>query len=166
MKNSFLILLFLFSTANAGTDSLQGIRNLYKQASTDEFSCKQLLSNLDRYNEEINPLMAGYKASATMMMANYVWNPIAKLSCFNEGKNLLEKCITRVPRNIELRFLRLSIQQNAPSFLNYNGNIDGDKSFIIQTVGTLKDTHLQKIILDYLTENGKLTAAEKQHLNL
>ncbi len=34
------------------------------------------------------------------------------------------------PENIEIRFIRLSVQKYAPSFLGYNKNIKEDLSFI------------------------------------
>jgi hypothetical protein len=160
----WLCTLFIFSTLWAFTHSLPEIRQLYKQSAAEETSCKQLVANLKGYTEYNNPLMAGYKACGTMMMANYVWNPLEKLSNFNEGKNLLEKCIKRDPANIELRFLRFSVQNNAPAFLNYNQSLESDKKILVNKVISLHDKQLRKFIMDYLLQSTQLTVSEKQTL--
>jgi hypothetical protein len=56
--------------------------------------------------------------------------------------------------NAELRFLRLGIQNNAPSFLGYNDSIEPDKIFLINAEATLTDPELKKLILSYLVDMG------------
>jgi hypothetical protein len=72
----------------------------------------------------------GYLGGLQTIWANHVFNPINKLKTFKEGKINIEKAIKLDPDNVELRFIRLSIQKNAPSFLGYNSNINSDKEFI------------------------------------
>ena len=45
---------------------------------------------------------------------------------------MIERVIAKYPDDIELRFLRLTIQNNAPSFLNYSDNTKEDKDKIIK----------------------------------
>lgn len=53
-----------------------------------------------------------------------------KLKKFKLGHVLLEEMIAKNPKNIEYRFLRLMIQENAPKIVKYNTNIEEDASFI------------------------------------
>ncbi len=111
MKKLFFLLLIV-SVIKSYTDvpSQSEIRVLYQQSALKEEACKKLISILQSYNENNNALFAGYKACATMMMANYAFSPLRKLSYFSKGKNLLEKSIIIQKENIELRFLRFMIQ--------------------------------------------------------
>jgi len=162
-----IILLLLFSIAAksyAYIPSQNEVRQLYHQAATNQESCKKLIVILESFNETNNTLFAGYKACATMMMAHYTFNPFSKLSNFFKGKSLLEKSINSDKENIELRFLRFSIQTKAPSFLGYKGSIDQDKRALLHTLITLKDLQLKQLIFSFLLNSDYLTLLEKQKL--
>lgn len=162
-----LILIVLFTTSNlifAGVPSVTEVRNLYQKAALESKSCTKIITLLDSYTEKNNALLAGYKACATMIMANYVSNPYSKLSNFREGKNLLEKCIKTDNENIELRFLRFSVQSKAPSFLGYNSSIKSDKKFLINSIHNLNDSDLKELIISFLKNSEHLTPAEKLKL--
>lgn len=166
MKNIiYIFLITLYFQANAQVPTQKEIRILYAKAATDEASCKKIVTVLTPYNETNNPLWAGYKACAIMMLANHVFNPYSKLSNFNDGKKLLEKCISADKGNIELRFLRFAIQNEAPSFLGYNNSITEDKLILLNIIGNIKDSELKKNIISYLKNCEFLTPTEKLKLN-
>jgi len=163
-KLLFLLLLIVGTKSYAYIPSQSEIRILYQQATTKEEACQKLISILQSYSESSNPLLAGYKASATMMMANYVFNPFRKMSYFSKGKNLLEKSIKKQKDNIELRFLRFAVQTSIPSFLGYGSSIEQDKLVLINAVSKLKDLQLKQLIISFLQQSKYLNAIEKQNL--
>ncbi|MFM9944190.1 MAG: hypothetical protein ACKVQB_03060 [Bacteroidia bacterium] len=166
MKQLISIALFLVCyPIYAVTPSANEVRQLYQKAVTEEVSCNKIISILRNYNENNNPLLAGYKACAIMMMANHVINPYTKLSNFKKGKNLLEKCIVADSKNIELRFLRFSIQTKAPSFLGYTSAINKDKLFLINSVSSTTDSKLKELIVLFLKNSENLSEAEKLKLD-
>ena len=143
--------------------SLGLVRALHQKSASDEKACKELIELLSPYNEH-NALLMGYKASATMMMAQYVFNPFTKFSYFKKGKQMLEKAIQVDSKNIELRFLRFSTQTNIPSFLGYDEHIDEDKTFLLNSLSFMTDTSLKEMIIPALVKSKYLTALEKQQL--
>ncbi len=165
----FLLLIitcFIFTSGSANNPSIEEIRYLYQKAAKEEILCKKLLVSLQIYNETNNTSLAAYKACATMIMAKYVSNPINKLSKFNEGKNLLEKCIKKDNRNVEIRFLRFTVQSNAPKFVGYNSSIILDKNFLIKAVSSINDKQLKNMVTTFLKSSNYLTNTEKQLLIL
>lgn len=106
-----MFLLLMAANSYADIPSKSEVRSAFQKAAIEERSCSGLIKMLEVYNENNNPLLAGYKACATMMMAKYVFNPFTKLSYFSKGKSLLEKCIKADKQNIELRFLRYTVQK-------------------------------------------------------
>lgn len=163
---TYLCLLFPASQIHAAVPLHDEVRLLYQKAAVEEASCRKLVKLLQPYNEKNNTVLSGYKACATMMMAKHVLNPLRKLSTFSKGKALLEKSIDADRFNIELRFLRFTIQTNAPSFLDYSSNIRQDKLFLINTVSSLTDLKLKQFITDFLDASTYLTSSEKKQLNL
>lgn len=164
--SKLLLLLSLMLTTGcfARIPSIGEVRVLYQKASVQEQACRQLLQLLQPYTAATRPVLAGYKASATMMMANYVLNPFTKLSYFNKGKKLLEQAIETAPVNAELRFLRFVIQTNIPSFLGYNSNIGEDKNLLMKSVAPMADAQLRQLIVPYLTDSAFTSQEEKKKL--
>lgn len=85
-----------------------------------------------------------------MIMANHVSNPITKLEYFKRGKANLESVIAQHPFEIELRYLRYSIQRECPSFLRYNNALENDLKFLQAEVTTLTDATLQAMIVEII----------------
>jgi len=157
-----LFILFLFTgfLATANSSVLPEIRTLYLKAKNDETSCRRIIDiGMPTESQEV---VKGYKACATIIMAEHTFNPSKKLSYFNKGKAELDKLVQSNNNNPELRFLRFTIQSNAPSFLGYNKAIDEDKSFLLKTLPTIKDSGLKKMIADYLRKSAQLSSTEKQ----
>jgi hypothetical protein len=165
MKKIFLIMLVFCSLfCFAATPSITEVRLLYQKAAAAEHTCKDLIDLLAPYNEKNSPLLSGYKAGATMMMARYVFSPFSKLSYFNKGKKMMEKAIEADKENPELRFLRFGVQTNIPFFLGYKNDIQTDKLFLLRSISQLSDISLKQFMVAYLNESGELTNIEKQKL--
>ena len=147
---------------NATVD-MASVRTMFQQAAVDEMACKKMISLLAPYDEK-EPLLLGYKASGTMMMAKHVFNPFSKLSYFKKGKQMLEDAINTDDKNFELRFLRFIAQTNIPSFLGYDDDIEKDKEFILNHFLQIKDTGLKAFVLPALIKSKYLTTIEKQQL--
>ena len=58
----------------------------------------------------------------------------------------IEKAIEMDPQNAELRFIRLSIQKNIPSFLNYHSNLKEDEYWIRKNLDQVKSSIVKKNI--------------------
>ncbi|MBC8046326.1 MAG: hypothetical protein H7Y00_05985 [Fimbriimonadaceae bacterium] len=114
MRNIIWLFVLFCSASHAMDIPLNEVRLLFNKSAANEESCKKLMSVLNQYNETNNSTLAAYKACATMMMANHVFNPIRKLSNFNHGKELLEKCVAADKENMEIRYLSFTIHNNFP----------------------------------------------------
>ena len=147
--------LVLFSGLYPVNDpSVGSIRLKFHNSTSSEGICKALIKQLEPYNEKNNPLLMGYRAGATMLMAKHSLNPFSKLSYFKKGKTMLERAIQAENSNVELRFLRYTIQTNVPSFLGYSSEMVRDRTFLQQSVSGLRDSELKKIITSYLKQKS------------
>ena len=165
MKPVLLTLLIFFTgSLYAKTPAINEIRMLYEKAANDEKACIQLIDLLTPYNEINNPLLFGYKAVATMLMAKHVFFPFTKLSYFNKGKKMLGKSIEADAKNVELRFLRFTMETNVPSILGYTADIKNDKNFILNLYPGIKDPLLKNFMLPVLQKSDHISANEKRLL--
>jgi hypothetical protein len=78
-----------------------------------------------------------------------------KTENFNKGKNLLETEIEKSPGEIEFRFLRFIIQENAPPIVHYRKNMEEDRELIYSSFASLP-SHLQNEIISYATHSKLL----------
>lgn len=127
------------------------VRNLYEVAANNKTANTKLIKLLADVKID-NALLTGYKGAAIMMEANHVFNPITKLSRFKKGKQLLEYAIKLDGTNVELRYIRLTIQTNVPSILGYSNAIEIDKKVIMNELELLKDKDLRNRMISYLTQ--------------
>jgi hypothetical protein len=153
IKYFFIVLFFIGSAAKAQIPGIKDVRLMLHQATNNEDACNKLIKILVPYNENNNPLLFGYRGGATMIMAKHAFNPFSKLSYFKKGKNMLESAIQADNKNIELRFLRYTIQTSVPGFLNYSDEKKTDKLFLSKAIPELNDQELKKIINAYLLKH-------------
>ena len=161
---SWVMLFILLQTNALMGQTLGEVRKMYVQSASDEASCSKLCQIYIAPSDKNVAALAGYKASATMMMAQYVFSPITKLSRFNQGKSALDALIHSNPADLELRYLRLINQMNAPRFLNYRSEIITDKDYLVQHLSKTDDVILREMISSYLRESKLLNPKELSQL--
>jgi hypothetical protein len=164
MIKTLAIIILLFSLPPNAALELKEVRELFYKATESRKVAEEFREKMTVANEQL-PVFLGYKAMAEMLMANYSFNPINKISYFNKGKDLLEKSVKLAPKSAELRFLRFSIQTNAPSFLLYKSSIEEDKKVILQYLQTAtSDVDLDKRMREYLLESTYCSEQEKKSI--
>ena len=144
-----------------GQITILEVRNGYTQAVDDEEACKNLYDKFESDKKKLSPIMMGYKGCVYALMSKHSGNPFSKLSYFNDGKKLLENAIGLDSVNAELRFLRITMQVNLPSFLMYNENIEEDKTLLISQLSSVKNGKTKETIGNFLINADCTTAAEK-----
>lgn len=129
-----LIPIFSFNT-NAQLDR-KAIYGALESDSKDVVQ-KQLdgIQNLKESSE-----VKAFKGALQMKAAQFQKTAKDKMTLFNAGKKVLESEIKSNDGNVEYRFLRLLIQENAPKQLKYNGNIEEDASAIVIGYSKLKES--------------------------
>src|SRR6187431_3139045 len=144
------IIMLIYTMLLAPEISLRDVREMFYKASESRKVAEEFKEKMEKIAES-NPTLLAYKAMSHMLLANYSYNPVNKITYFNRGKELLEKSIRLAPTNAEIRFLRFSVQTNAPSFLGYKTNIDQDKKIIVDYLNESdSDLDLEKRMKDYL----------------
>lgn len=129
MMQSILAALLLLAVAQP--PSIETVRAQYLQAINDSDAADALAESLESSDLSAQPLLRGYLGTAYCLQAEHAFNPYNKYKLFNKGTEQLEAAIKAAPSIAELRFLRFTVQEHAPGFLNYNSNLSEDKKAII-----------------------------------
>lgn len=145
MKFSGLMISAVFFLASFNAGDLEVVRAHYSKVVSDKELCEKMIAELSKTKSNSATHLA-YLGGMQTIWANHVFSPIRKLNTFKEGKENIEQAIRKEPDNGELRFIRLSVQKNAPSFLGYKSNIEEDTEFIKKNRHQMGSAVLQKNI--------------------
>ena len=120
---------------------------------SDKNLCYRLIQTLEKQNNTETQL--AYLGALQTIWANHTPNPVAKLSTFRRGKSNIEKAVKNAPNNIEIRFLRHSVQKNIPQFLGYSQHIEEDRTFLQKNHNRVTDPDLKQLIEETLLLKNK-----------
>lgn len=140
--------LFLVANSVYATD-FESIRKNYDRFVSDKELCQKTLKQLSDSKND-SALHQAYLGFLQTVWANHVISPFKKLKTFKSGKQNIDATIGLEPENVEIRFIRLSVQKNAPLFLGYNTNIKEDSDFIKKNRHLVTSVVLQKHIASVL----------------
>ncbi len=141
--------------------SISKIRELYKEAPNSKEITLQLVKELETIKKTDNAVLVAYKAASLTLLAKNSKGAKIKKEYFNKGKELLEFIISKNPKNIELRFIRLTIQEKTPKFLKYKEYISEDKRFIYNHLKSVTDRDLKDYIKEFVLESKSFSIEEK-----
>lgn len=145
------LLIIWFFLCHACGPELTVLRENYMRVNSEQLAARTILETSANSSLPL-PIKKGYHGAATMCMARYAINPAGKIALFRKGRAELEDALRQEPGNTELMFLRYTIQQNAPAFLQYRSSMDSDLRKIRQSLDQLQksDPQLYIMISTYL----------------
>ena len=151
--------------------NLHVIRKLLISALDSKKTTDSLYESLNTVKDR-SALLNGYMGTLQALKAKHAWNPYFKIKYLNDSEKTFKGAVSRDPHNMEIRFMRFSVEHNVPGFLGYNKNLDVDRQEIIKQVDekyyASADKPLVKTIITFLLNSKRCTPAEndnlKQHL--
>jgi hypothetical protein len=158
MKLFVLLISFFITVVSFDIDE---IRILYKQANSSKENTLLLYDTLNSVSEKDGNVLMAYKGASIAMKGRFEKGVRQKSIIFKEGVSLVEAAIDKDPKNIEIRFVRLTIQQNSPKILKYKKNIDEDTGFILTNYNKIKSNKLKKHLKGYILNSNHFTEEEK-----
>ncbi|MCW3160986.1 hypothetical protein [Chryseobacterium oryctis] len=152
---SFLTAFFIFFQSD-----LDELRNSYAKANLSNANTQAFI-NIAEKQSGSDVIITGYKAAAQIMEAKITKGN--RKALVKTGATNLENIIKSNPNNIELRLIRLSVQENIPKIVGYNKNLKEDKTFILNNYGK-QNTALKNYIKRFAAQSKTITAEERATL--
>ncbi len=157
-----LLLLLLLLPLFGFTQELKVLRLEYPTATMDMHTAEALSKTLAQISKNDDATFAAYKGALLTIKAKFTKLIKDKKSYFKEGVALLEHAISIEPENIEIRCIRMGVQENSPKTLKYKGNIDKDKQFLLDHYAAVKNLEIKELIEAYVRQSKHFSDAEKQ----
>jgi len=145
----FCVTLSAFSALKQKTDITE-IRKQMLRAINSSKVTDSLYSNL-RIISKKPPLVTAYVGALEALKAKNSWNPYNKIKYLNISGKTVDEAVNASPNDMEIRFIRFSIQSNLPHFLGLDKDITADKTEIIKQLqqkhyGSADKVFVQNII--------------------
>ncbi len=144
-----------------GNPTLSEIRKAYPTAAATESSANEFAAKMAGIDTNDDKTLVAYKGASLAMTSKFKKKISEKISRMKEGAKLIELAITAEPNNIEIRMVRLSIQENVPAIVGYKKNIAQDKAFILQHYKEQPEA-LRDYIKNFMATAKSFSAQEKQ----
>lgn len=158
MKWLFLLCFLGMPHANL---ELSEIRKMYPEASKSETSAKEFAAKLATIALDEDPILVAYKGASITMVSKFAKNLNQKIKQFKEGVKWMESAVNRNPNNIEIRLIRLSVQENVPRITNYRSNIAEDAKFLVEHYKE-QSGPLKEYLKSFMLQSKSISVVEKQ----
>lgn len=152
----FIVASFFFLFAQ----ELPDVRENYYAASKTKQNAEKFYNSLSDYGKDNKTLLA-YKGAAIALKSRYTSDKKKRKELFVQGLKLVESAVKSQPNNVEIRLIRLSIQENTPKVLKYKGNVGEDKKIIVDSFEK-QSKDLKEYIQIYAKQSKVFTEEEKK----
>ena len=165
MKKIFLIFVCLIYTLLVHANgSIELARKEFKKAVYSAKVNNEVYQVLVSDKKQ-DPLTQAYVAYFTALKARHVVNPYEKMRFVRSFDQAIKKAVALAPNNLEIRFLRFSVQEQLPTFLGYSKEIEVDKKMILQQIQLQREdvpANFKKDMIAVLLNSKTLSTAEKK----
>lgn len=157
------LMVFFLSIASTAQD-LNKIRSAYPKAVQSVENAAKLDAELTKINSSGKSELLAYKGAISTVKAKFAKKKSEKKDFFKAGVSLIESAVKADPSNIEIRYIRMSVQENSPKFLGYHKNIEADKGFILGHYSNISSKELKGIIKEFVLKSENFSESEKSRI--
>ncbi|RZL39065.1 MAG: hypothetical protein EOO96_01545 [Pedobacter sp.] len=109
-------------------------------------------------------LITGYCGTLEALKAKHSWNPYNKIKYVKVSLKTMQKAIDMDKENLEIRFMRFSIEHFTPGFLGFSEHLNVDRKEIIKHYQNrnfgVADEELVKNVAKFMIESKRCTESE------
>ncbi|GHE49116.1 hypothetical protein [Sphingobacterium griseoflavum] len=160
----FLLLVIPIGSPIKAQDHIEQFRQQYPYARKDAAVCQKQISFINRM-DTFSPIERAYAGAFYAVWPEHLQSPLKKLNAFKKGKDYLEQAVKEDPNNMEIRFLRLTVQYNAPSILGYNDKKAEDLRIVLDNFKKTKSLTLRNNIREFLLPTDLLSERQLKVLD-
>ncbi|RZL32399.1 MAG: hypothetical protein EOO96_14165 [Pedobacter sp.] len=122
-----------------------------------------LASKLEKLQNK-TALVTAYTGTLEALRAKHTWNPYNKIKYVKVSMRTMQKAIDLDKENMEIRFMRFSIQHFTPSFLGFSKDLVVDRKEIVKHYQNnnfgIADKELIKNVAKFMIESKRCTDQE------
>ena len=148
----FLSILTVFCCLNAkaiNDPDMAQIREKFYKLTFNSADTELVLNEVRLINNKTGVILA-YEAALEALMAKGAWNPFSKINHVKLSKAIFDQAIKIDPTNIEIRFIRFSVEYHIPKWLGLSKNMQLDKDYIIKNNQSFNVSCISRDMIGYI----------------
>ncbi|MBC7418811.1 MAG: hypothetical protein H7325_11725 [Pedobacter sp.] len=160
---------FLFALTFSGAFAQLSEKQL-AQVKVDLIGAVESSKTTDSLYDKLNglqrktPIVVAYVGALQALKAKHAWNPYSKVANINRSLKTLAQAVKMDNNNLEIRFIRFSIEYHTPAFLGFGKDLEEDRKEILKHFRNenFKSTgdQLVKNIAKFMIESDRCTTEE------
>lgn len=127
-----LSLLFQLNAQNQPND-LKSLRDDYVRALKDVDVVEEVYERFLEVEEPSAKILA-YRGALEAIMTKTTWNFFKKLDYLKKSEKSFAQAVEKAPESVEVRFMRMAVQYEIPSYLGFSDDIPADRDFIVDNI--------------------------------
>ncbi|GAB3226826.1 hypothetical protein GCM10027346_09530 [Hymenobacter seoulensis] len=163
---SFILFLITLVSTEANPYSITHLRRQYQQAAASKEAGEKFYQLMAAYTKQ-DAVVLAYKAAAEAIRARDA-SMFNKLTYVQNATKQFDQAVKLDADNAEIRFLRLSVESNLPSFLGLSQHVDEDRQFLVATLlkhpNSGLDTESFGLVRSFMLDRGHVSEAEAEKL--
>ncbi|WP_316801873.1 hypothetical protein [Pedobacter nototheniae] len=166
LKTIFLLFCLLASSisyAQLSNKEIAGLKTNMVKAVENSRLTDSLFKKLDALPDK-TALITAYTGTLEALKAKHSWNPYNKIKYVSRSLKTMNKAIAMDKENMEIRFMRFSIEHFTPSFLGFSKDLDVDRKEIVKHYQNRSfgntDEDLVKNVAKFMIDSKRCTAQE------
>ena len=166
-----LLFIALFVNVNSFASNDPDITEIRVKFYQLAFDCADTEKILEEVRSIQNPsgIIVAYEAAMQALMAKVVWNPFTKVSHVKLAEKVFDKAVKLDPLNIEIRFIRFSVEYHIPKWLGLSKHMQEDKDFILENINSFDTSCVSQDMLSYISnfvkESGWYSSSELEKIS-
>ena len=162
-----LYFLLITTAVFAQSQSLEAVRKSFHEAVKDPQKSKEFYDYIKEH-PGTDPVIMAYKAVSKAMVAQAIWNPLAKYSHVKRFNKEINEIVSTHQNHLEIRFLRFAVEYYLPRFLMMSDHLDEDRDFLITNLSSIEglgiDNDFAKYIIYFMNETGMVAMDEMEEI--
>ena len=146
-------------------NDINQLRKEFNLAIEDGKKANSLFEILSQLKPANNTLQYAYLGATEALLAKHSFNPLSKLSYVNNALAKLNKAVALSDKNIEIRYMRFSVEANMPAYLGYSKHVADDKIILIQGLKnaliTKDNSEMYKVFANGIIKSNYCNKEEK-----
>ncbi len=165
--NRLLFIILIISPLSSFSEDINEVRSSFYEGVMDTQKAAELDTQLSNVKDS-SALFLAYKGATKALLAREGKNVLQRYVFIQESRKLISKAVEMEPNNVEIRFLRFSIQHHLPGLLGMSKELTEDKEFIVDSARRMRmpklDEYLYKFIYRFMCDSGRCTSEELEIL--
>jgi hypothetical protein len=160
----FQLVFFFLISFSAFTQDIVVLRKEFLEAVSSKANAEKFSNTTSKITSSSKAEHMAYRGAALIIESKFIPKIEEKKKKIVEGVGFIEGAVAKDPQNIEIRTVRMGIQENTPKIMKYRGKIAEDKAFISKNFSSIPPGHLKGFVEGYIHMSKSFSEDFKKNL--